>query len=283
MKQIIYWAGLEESALELDLRMREGLKSLERNFEHIQNRASSDDDDEESNPVSVETVGGLAVLSIDGATISKSSWFSRYLGITSYEDIKERISEMADNPDVKAILLSLDTPGGHANGVSKLSSFIRSVSTKVKPIFTHADGSMASAGLWYGSAGTNVSVDPEGKIGSLGVIAVHMEYTKMLEEIGIKPTVFRTSPYKALGSPYEKLTEEAETEIKRELDMMHKSFVSAVASNRDLTSSYVQDKVATGRMFSAEESLALKLADHSLSLDEVVARLVKGLDNATAA
>ena len=278
MSDLEIWLGSEDSWESYRNRIESLLKLSE-----TQNLRDSYDD-EEDNPVGFEVIQNkLAVLSVEGSTVTKSDFLSRYLGIVSYQDIRERLIEAADNPEVKAILLRLDTSGGHAAGVARLSRFIGEVSTNVKPVITYNEGKMASAGLWYGSAGRSVIADEDAQTGSLGVIMVHMDVTKRLENIGVKATVFRTSPYKALNNPYEALTDKAKESILEDMNKMHDSFVNGVALNRGLTAAEVQTKIATGKMYDSLEARELRLVDSILSLDETVARILKGLDNAQAA
>lgn len=280
MNGLITWLGSEESGIEY-YRLIQSILQKHGSLGVTLCRDYEDDDD--GNPVTSSVIQGkLAVLSVTGSTISKTTGWSRYFGVASYEDIREAVINAAEDQNIKAIILKVDSGGGHAKGVSSLGNFISNISSKVKPVFTYADGTLASAALWYGSSAKQVVSNEETEIGSLGVLAIHMEYTKMLEEQGIKPTVFRTSPFKALGTPYEKLTEEAAKSITDSMQIMHDSFVGAVASNRGLTPEYVQKNIATGKMYRVEEAKRLGLVDHVMSIDETVARLLKGLDNTSA-
>lgn len=281
MNSVMEWMGTEDSAHSY----RELLFSIIKEHGSLEAfcRAGRDDDEEE-NPVGLEIVGGkLGIISVSGSTISRTTNYSRYFGMTSYQDIRERFVEASDDSNVKAILLRVDSGGGQAAGTSRLAKFISQVSSKVKPVFTHVEGQMGSAALWYGTAARKVIADEDAMSGSLGVIAIHMEYTEAMKEAGVTPTVMRTSPYKALGNPYEKLTKEAREAIETELKAMHDTFVSAIADNRGMSPSQVQETVATGKMYKTDEAIRLGIVDQKLSLDETVARLLKALDNSAAA
>lgn len=277
MNEELIWLGSQES-------WDRHLMILRAALANTQLLLRGGDSPEPDNPVGMEVIGDkLALITVSGGTIAKTTGWSWYYGVPSYEDIRSRVAEAADNADIKAILLSLDTPGGHANGTAKLSRFISDVSSKVKPVVTFNDGSMASAGLWYGTAVSQVVSDEDSRTGSLGVLALHLDYTKMLENDGVKATVLRTSPYKALGNPYEPLTEEAKKSMMEDLNAMHNSFVNAVAVNRNIDPAEVQKKIATGKMYPAKQALELGVVDRILSLDETVARMLKAFDNTKAA
>ena len=236
------------------------------------------------NPVGLQLVGDkLAVISVTGPTISNSTFWSRIFGVPAYTDIAERLLEAADNSAVKAMLIKLDTPGGDAKGVSKLSKLIAELSDKVKPIVTFNDGSMASAGLWYGTASTQVISDEDGMTGSLGAIAVHTEMSEQRKKSGIVDTVIRSAPQKALATPYEPLSAEGRKTIEEAIDRYHNSFVKSVATNRQLEKAYVDSEIASGKMFTSKEALKLKLIDRVMPFEQVVARMLKGIDNTTVA
>lgn len=232
--------------------------------------------DEECNPVGYEVVAGkVAVVSVVGSTMTRTSWMSRYFEIPTYDDIRQRVIQAADDQNIGAIALSLDTSGGQSGGVAKLGRFISQINDNVKPIVTFNAGSIASAGLWYGTGVSQVVSDEFSKTGSLGVVLIHTEWSKFMQELGETVTVLATSPYKAVGNPYEALSDFAKKALQEEIDQLHVDFVKAVATNRKMTPEDVQAKVATGKMYSAKDAMKLGIVDRVLSFDETIARLVK--------
>lgn len=230
--------------------------------------------EDEENPVGYEVKDGVAVISVVGGTLSNSNWITRILGIPSYEDIKERFGEALSDGSVSQIALFLDTPGGMAKGVKSLSNYI-SKASKVKEVTTYNEGSMASAGLWYGTASSQVVADEDSRTGSLGAIAVHSSYVRMRKEMGIDDTVMRTAENKALGHPLEELSDKAKAKIMEELNTLHNQFVSGVALNRTLEQSHVQEKIATGDMFDSTKAKKLGLIDRVDSAEGLLYSLTK--------
>lgn len=271
------WLGSEQSAYEYQRVLRHVMEK--HGSLSVMLRADGEDDEPE-NPVPYQvTDRGIAILNISGSTISTTTGWSRYYGLISYQDIKERVAQAADDPAVKMILPVIDSPGGQASGVKPLAQFMRDVSRKVKPVMSFTEKTMASAALWYGTAADGVFADEDARVGSVGVFLVHMEYVDMFKKEGITPTVFRTAPYKALGNPYEKLSDKARAEITKEMGEIHDRFVNGIALNRSLSATEVSQQIANGRVFNAKEALNLKLIDNVLPFDQVVAKLSKALDN----
>src|SRR5690606_3301985 len=99
---------------------------------------------------------------------------------------------------------------------------------------------------------------------------------EMDAQMGITRTIFRSAPYKALGGPYEKLSEEATQEIEEEIARLHGQFVSGVSELSGIPMTRMNSKIATGKVFLANEAQTLGLVDKVLSLGQVVRKLARG-------
>jgi ClpP class serine protease len=121
--------------------------------------------------------------------------------------------------------------------------------------------------------------DQDASIGSIGAIYVHREITEALKMEGIKATVFRSAPYKALGTPYEKLNDTAKQEIEAELMLGHNKFVDTLAHNTGVKVETVHTW-ATGKVFAADKALNMGLLDSIQPVENVIAKLNKKLENA---
>ena len=94
---------------------------------------------------------------------------------------------MAD-PAVKAIVLSIDSPGGTVDGTDNLANAIFAARGK-KPIVALGDGTLASAAYWIASGADQIfASDNSAKIGSIGVVATHEDYSRAEENAGVKVT-----------------------------------------------------------------------------------------------
>lgn len=263
------WLGTERSAYEY----QEVLKQMTAKHGAISMRAP--DDDSADNPVGYQVVDGVAIISIKGSTVSNTSFWTRELGIATYPDMKEQVARAADDKKVKFIVQHIDSSGGAAAGVKSYAKFVSQINEHVKPVVSFTSGTMASAALWYGTAAGLVIADEDARLGSLGVILVHQEYSDQLKMEGITATVFRTSPYKAMGNPFEKLDEVSTGEITRELLDIHVGFVKGIATYRRLETAYVSENIATGRVYNVQDALALKLVDKEMNFDQLIAKLSK--------
>jgi ClpP class serine protease len=147
------------------------------------------------------------------------------------------------------------------------------------PVISYNTAQQASAAVLYGSGAGQMIAQEESEIGSIGAVAVHREITKQLEMNGIKATVFRSAPYKALGLPYEKLSDMAAKEIQDDIDRSHDRFVTVLAENTGTAKATVS-KWASGKSFEAAEAVKMGLLDSIQPIENVIANLNKRLENA---
>jgi signal peptide peptidase SppA len=223
----------------------------------------------------MQMIDTTAVVSISGPMDNDYSYMNRYFGITSYPEIRSAVAEAINHPDVSAILLDIDSPGGAVEGLSEVSDFIRDADRNHKPVYTNSSSKMTSGGYWLGSNGRTITTAELASVGSIGVIAVHREMSKMMKDIGVTATVLRKGKYKALANPYEPLTEDAKAEIQGELDTIYDVFTRTVAENRGQTQQFIQDNAAEGRVFFGREAREVGLVDTLGTFDDALAMVKK--------
>ena len=226
-------------------------------------------------------VGKVGVVSISGSLIPgevpkfAADWF----GVMGYDNIKQAVVAALSDKEVKSIQLRVGSGGGAVQGLKATADFLAEAG-KIKPVYTYSDSMMASAAYWLGSTAEHVSVGDMANVGSIGTIAVQTEYTKMREAEGITDTVIRSGKYKALGHPFEKLTQEAHDQIQERLDYMTSKFVAAVAENRGRSPEVVDSVMGQGRVFMGEQALAVGLVDTVETEQEALARAGSGTKRA---
>lgn len=226
-------------------------------------------------------VGKVGVVSISGSLIPgevpkiAADWF----GVMGYDNIKQAIVAALSDKDVKSIQLRVGSGGGAVQGLKATADFLAEAG-KIKPVYTYSDSMMASAAYWLGSTAEHVSVGDMANVGSIGTIAVQTEVTEMRKSAGITDTVIRSGKYKALGHPFEKLTQEAHDQIQERLDYMTSKFVAAVAENRGRSPEVVDSVMGQGRVFMGEQALAVGLVDTVETEQEALARAGSGTKRA---
>lgn len=260
----LIWLGDVEDALNYEAGMRQCIQKFGSlnppAGEHL-NRLQMDEDEEDDNPVGLTMHGALAILDVSGGMTTNTNRFTRWFGMVTYEDIKERLNMLAEDSDVGAVMMNYNTNGGSAEGTGQLADYIRLYSNSVKPVFSYTGSKAHSAGYWLFCGGARQLMDEDAKVGSVGCITVHFEMTEMYKQIGIKPTVFRSAPLKALGSPYEKLSEKASAQLQKDTDFWHNRFVNGISKLMGLEVPVVSKTIATGATFEATEAKELGMID----------------------
>lgn len=235
------------------------------------------DEDLPDNPIGYDVNDGVAVISVSGGMANRSTWFTRWVGIPTYQDIRERFGEAAADEKVNGVLFHLDTSGGMAEGCRATASFVRQFNNKVKPVIGFTDSKALSAGYWLIAASQQIVADQDAELGSIGAIVVFMEYTEMMKNMGITPKVFRSAPHKAPVTPYEKLSDIGSKTLQDSIDRLHTMFTEGIADLRDMKVSVVKETIANGKVYPTKEALKLNMVDKSLSFEQAVAKISAAL------
>jgi signal peptide peptidase SppA len=215
----------------------------------------------------------VAIVPIMGTMAQRVSGFARASGGASTESIGADFDAAMKNPDVGAIVLHVDSPGGSVAGVPELAAKIRAARGQGKRIVAVADSLMASAAYWVASAADEVVASPSSVVGSIGVFSVHTDATAAHEKVGLKRTVIRAGRYKAEGNMFEPLSDEARAAMQAQVNELYDGFVADVAAHRGTTPDAVRAGYGEGRVVSAKQAVAQGLADRVATFEDVLAEL----------
>lgn len=212
--------------------------------------------------------GAVAVIPVHG-TIAQHRG-SDYWGGVFTEELVGRVAAMVDAPNVGAVVLSFDSPGGIVYGVPEASDAIRQMS-QAKPIYGYVVAEAASAAYWLASVTTKLFAQPSAKVGSIGVWTMHVDASKLLEDFGVKISLISAGKYKTEGHPFGPLEDEARKEIQGSVDQYYEEFLSGVALGRGTTKGTVKNDFGQGRMLDATRAKAAGMIDGIATLGELLA------------
>lgn len=217
----------------------------------------------------------VAVIPVVGVMEQRQNVWSDFYGGISTDGISRAFDSALNDSAVKAVLLDMHTPGGEVYGVPELSRKVHAA-RGTKPVVAVANSLAASAGYYLASAADRVYVTPSGDVGSVGVYMMHLDHSKMLDEVGIKPTFVKAPAHKAEGNPYEPLSDEAREYLQGEVNELYDMFVSDVAKFRGVSGSDVRQNFGEGRTLTAKRAVSAGMADGVATFDQVVNRLLSG-------
>lgn len=219
--------------------------------------------------------GSVAILPLFGTIFPRANLFTNTSGATSAEMFGKAFGELVRNPDIAAIVIDVDSPGGEASGIDEVSKQIYDARGS-KPIVAVANHLAASAAYWIATAADELVVTPSAQVGSIGVFAIHEDISKALENEGIKVTLISEGKFKTAGNPYEPLSDEARDYIQKRVSEVYEAFVKTVARNRGIKPDAVRNGFGEGRVVNAREAVSLGMADRIATLDETIERLQRG-------
>ncbi len=174
------------------------------------------------------------------------------------------------DPLVERIVLDIDSPGGAAVGAFELAADIRAM-TRQKPITGLVNFMAYSGGYLIGSACSELVVSQTSGVGSIGVIASHMDRSKLEEGLGVKVTTVFAGAHKNDLSPHEPLTEQSLKFLNDLVQESYQAFVGAVAEYRGLSAEAV--RATEAGLYRGQQGISAGLADRLMSpqdaLDEI--------------
>lgn len=198
---------------------------------------------------------GIAIIPIHGTLLNRFG--ASYGYVTGYNFIRtQHFAAMAD-PDVKHIIHDHNSFGGEAAGCFELSGQIAGTRGQGKKVVAVVDSNCYSASFALASAADKIVVIPSAGVGSIGVVAMHVDMSKFLERIGMSVTFIHSGEHKVDGNPYEPLPKEVRADIQKNVDKSRAKFVAVVSQNMGLDSKVVYDTEA--RTYRADDALAIGL------------------------
>ena len=219
---------------------------------------------------------GVAIVSVLDTLVGRKYGLDALSGLTSYDELQEEILEAATNPSVRGILLDIDSPGGEVAGLFDLVDTLTEA-RELKPMWAAVNDAAFSAAYGIATAAERIFVTRSGGVGSVGVIAVHLDQSKADEAEGLSYTVFRSGRYKAEHNSLEPLTDHAKSTLQEEIDRLYAIFVDQVARNRGLSVEAVSGTEA--EVYFGPKAIEIGFADRIGTIDQAHQQLVEELNN----
>ena len=208
---------------------------------------------------------GLAIIPVHGTLINRFSYSWSY--VTGYNFIRQQVAAAAGDPDVMGIVFDVNSYGGEAAGCFECSADIKKLANG-KTTMAVIDSNCYSAAYAIAAGTDRIVATPSGGAGSIGVVAMHVSYEKMLSEAGVEITFIFAGDHKVDGNPYQDLSAEVKADIQRSIDASYNAFVALVAAGRKMDEKSV--RATEARIYRAEEAKNLGLIDAIASPSEAV-------------
>src|SRR5499426_754158 len=184
--------------------------------------------------------------------------------------VREELQKAEDDDEVRALIVRINSPGGTITASDLIYREIEVFKTRRKvPVITIMMDVAASGGYYAALAGDTIMALPTTVTGSIGVVMLTVNAQGLMEKIGVSPLAIKSGPMKDAGSPFRALTEPERAVFQGLIDDMYGRFVRLVSESRKLPEERVRS-LADGRIYTAQQALALGLVDRIAYLDQVV-------------
>lgn len=212
----------------------------------------------------------VAVIDIQGMILSGGAT-PGILGDTNAgsDTITARIREAAKDPDLKAVVLRLNTPGGTASGAQEISVEVDKLRKAGKKVVASMGDVAASGGYWIAAHSDKIVANPGTMTGSIGVIMETANLQGLYNKLGVSTNVFKSGPHKDMGSANRPVTPEEKAIFQGMVDDIYDQFVATVARGRKMDEGQVR-KLADGRVFTGQQAKKLGLVDEMGNLYDAI-------------
>jgi protease-4 len=205
----------------------------------------------------------ILLIDIDGSITEHAE--PRAFGFGKRESTVSRIREQldrAEDDDIRAIVLRINSPGGTAAASEIVySEILRFKEEQDIPVVAQLMGVAASGGYYVAMSADTVRALPTTITGSIGVIFSGVSFAGLMDKIGIENQTLTSGPYKDAGSPLRSMTEEERAQLGSVLDGLYQRFLEVVAAGRPGLSAEEVRELGDGRIFSATQAKARGLID----------------------
>ncbi|UZR30784.1 S49 family peptidase [Methylococcus mesophilus] len=221
-----------------------------------------------------QALPGIAVILIHGTLVRRTLGLDANSGLTSYAEIGAQLDAALRDPEVAGILLDIDSPGGESGGVFELAAKIRA-GTSHKPIWAHANDTAFSAAYAIAAGASRVTLAQTGGVGSIGVIALHVDQSVKDAREGLTYTALYAGHHKNDLNPHAPLSPQAAAALQTEVDRLYAIFVRDVAVLRQLPETAV--RATEAGLFFGEDAVSAGLADGVLGFEAVLSEFADAL------
>ncbi len=213
-------------------------------------------------------IGSVAVVSIFGVLAHRGKFKADSSYILGYDVIGKQIQAAINDPEITAVMLEMDSPGGEVAGCFELAQQIREW-TAIKPIKSAVSSLSASANYLLAAACDEIVITDTGMAGSIGVVFRHVDVSKMAEKEGVKVTHIFAGAQKVDGNQFEPLSAEVKQRLQAEVNSLHDKFISRVIAYRGIDESVIRAQEAA--VYTGQDAIKAGLADRIATADQLLA------------
>jgi protease IV len=193
--------------------------------------------------------------------------------ILDVKEILEEIKTFRDDPNIKTILVRIESPGGGVGPSQEIYQELRHTIEK-KPVVASMGGIAASGGYYVAAASNYIVANPGTLTGSIGVIVHFGNLEGLFGKVGYEMITVKSGRFKDIGNPSRKMTPEEEAIMQQLIDEVHQQFIQDVVKGRNLPEDQVR-QIADGRVLTGALAKQLGLIDELGNFQDAVRAAAK--------
>ena len=228
---------------------------------------------------SYDMVGAVAVIGVEGTLVHKGAYVGQSSGQTSYQGIQTQVAQARRDPQVKGVVLEIDSFGGQVAGAYETADQIAALSQE-KPTLAILTDFGLSAGYLLGSAARQMVMPKTGAAGSIGVMALHRDISGKMEKDGEKITLVTSGAHKADGDPTKPLPDNVRAAMQARVDQQRVMFAEAVGKYRGSRLTQAKALGTEAQSFHGQDAVDAGLVDAVGPPQEAFAAFVKAINAA---
>ena len=187
----------------------------------------------------------------------------------NYHNLVPIITELADDDNVKGMVLRVNSPGGSAFGSDQIGEALDYFQSKGKPLAVSMGAYAASGGYWISACADKIFANPLTITGSIGIFGLIPNVKGLADKLGVNPQTVSTNPNAQFPSLTESMTDEMKGVMQQYVNRGYEDFVGRVAKGRKMSVPAVK-RIAEGRVWDAVSAKRIALVDSIGSLNDAI-------------
>lgn len=204
--------------------------------------------------------GEVGVIYIEGAITNGRGEGGLFGAQTGSERIAATLREAARAPELKAVVIRLNSPGGTAAAAQEIGAELDRLRKSGKKVVASMGDTAASGAYWIAAGADQIVANPGTLTGSIGVIMERLDLQGLYGKLGVDTETFKSGPHKDMGSSTRSSTPEERAIFQSMIDDIYNQFVDHVAQGRHKDPAEIRP-LADGRIFTGRQAKELGLVD----------------------
>lgn len=222
----------------------------------------------------------IAVVYVHGPIVSRPSPLGQVAGMPQADagKIEQELLRTTRSPDVRAVVLRVDSPGGSTLASDQIWRAIQRVKASGRPVVVSMGDLAASGGYYIASGADAIWAEPTTLTGSIGVIAVRPDVSGLLDRLGVQATTWTGGRQASFDDLTQAPTPQQMARLQAIVDDGYERFLDRVARGRGLSVDATR-ALAEGRVWTGKDAHERGLVDHLGGLTSAVlhARALAGI------